>query len=178
MVTKWAIFKAFGTLEGPKKTSDWAQVGLISLVCAPHVVHNYFLRHIADVEGSKGLFVTRKSRRTRSVWNITSFVHLDAELRPFWPNKAVLGHEVCSFGRAPPHLSPLPCGTNGERLAHNLDLARAPSRVQDVRSKKGRRRWDGGTGTMETSCACLLVVSTLSSSLVGSTKRLWGTWEE
>ena len=46
---------------------------------------------------------------------------------PFWAKKkAVLGHEMRSFGRAPPDLAPLPRGATGEFLAQNLDLTRPP----------------------------------------------------
>ena len=49
--------------------------------------------------------------------------------RGFGPKKAVLGHKMRSFGRAPPDLAPPPRATTGEFLAGNLDLARAPPRV-------------------------------------------------
>ena len=45
--------------------------------------------------------------------------------------KAVSGHKMCRFGRAPPDLVPPPQGATGEFLAQNLDLARAPPRLQD-----------------------------------------------
>ena len=49
---------------------------------------------------------------------------------PFWAEKkAVLGHKMRSFRRAPADLVPLPRGATGEFLAENLDLARAPPRV-------------------------------------------------
>ena len=39
----------------------------------------------------------------------------------FDPKKAVLGHKMCDFGRAPPELAPAPWGATGEFLAQNLD---------------------------------------------------------
>ena len=52
---------------------------------------------------------------------------------PLWAKKkkAVLGHKMRSFGRAPPDLAPLPRGATGAFLAQNLDLARAPPRLLD-----------------------------------------------
>ena len=47
----------------------------------------------------------------------------------FGPKKAVLGHKMRRFGRAPPDLAPPPRGATGEFLAQNLDLARAPPRL-------------------------------------------------
>ena len=41
----------------------------------------------------------------------------------FGPNKAVLGHKMRSFGRAPPDLAPPPLGATGEFLAWNSGLA-------------------------------------------------------
>ena len=49
----------------------------------------------------------------------------------FGPKKAVMGHKMRSFGRAPPDLAPLPRGATGGFLAQNLDLARPPPRLQD-----------------------------------------------
>ena len=49
---------------------------------------------------------------------------------PFWAKKRLfLGHTMCSFGRAPPDLAPLPRGANSEFLAENLVLARPPPRL-------------------------------------------------
>ena len=42
--------------------------------------------------------------------------------------KAVLGHKMRIFGRAPPDLATPPLGATGEFLAQNLDLAKAPPR--------------------------------------------------
>ena len=47
----------------------------------------------------------------------------------FGPKKAVLGHKMRSFERAPPDLAAPPRGATGEFLAQNLDLARAPPRL-------------------------------------------------
>ena len=47
----------------------------------------------------------------------------------FGPKKAVLGHKMRSFGRAPPDLAPPPRAATGEFLAQNLDLARPPPRL-------------------------------------------------
>ena len=89
-----------------------------------------FLRHIVELEGNKGPFVTRESRRTCNVATVSP--HL-AVLNGFWgrlgPEKAVLGHKMRSFGRGPPALAPPPRGGTVEFLAQNLDLARAQTRL-------------------------------------------------
>ena len=85
------------------------------------------LGHILEVEGNKGLFVTRKSRRTCSVVTVCLLL---AVFSGFWgrfgPKRADLGHKMSNFGRAPPDLAPVPQGATGEFLAQNLDSARAP----------------------------------------------------
>ena len=45
----------------------------------------------------------------------------------FGPKKAVLGHKMRNFGRAPPDLAPPVRGATSEFLAENLDFARAPT---------------------------------------------------
>ena len=61
------------------------------------------------LEGKNGLFVTRKSRRT---WTVATACLRLAVLSGFWgrfgPKKAILGHKMRSFGRAPPDLAPPP----------------------------------------------------------------------
>ena len=89
-----------------------------------------FLGHIVELKGSIGLFDTVKSSRTWSV----STVSLHLGVLPwfggcFGPKKAVLGHKMRSFGRAPPDLATLPRGATGESSAQNLDLARPPPRL-------------------------------------------------
>ena len=85
------------------------------------------LGHILEVEGNKGLFVTRKSRRTCSVVTVCLLL---AIFSGFWgrfgAKRADLGHKMSNFGRAPPDLAPVPQGATGEFLAQNLDSARAP----------------------------------------------------
>ena len=60
---------------------------------------------------------------------LPSFGRFDWVSGCFGPKKAVLGHQMHSFGRAPPNLAPPPRGANAEFLAENLDLARAPPRL-------------------------------------------------
>ena len=89
-----------------------------------------FLGHIVELKGTRGLFDTVKSSRT---WSIATVSLRLAVLTRFWgcfgPKKAVLGHKMCSFGRAPPDLVPPPRAATGPFLAENLDLARAPPRL-------------------------------------------------
>ena len=78
----------------------------------------------------QGAFVTRNSRRKCRVWNVSlRLAVLNGFEGRFGPRKAVLGHKMCSFRRAPPGFVPRPRGTSGEFLAQNLDLARAPPRL-------------------------------------------------
>ena len=82
-----------------------------------------------ELEGVNGLFVTRKSRRTWSVATVSlRLAVVNVFQGRFGPKKAVLGHKMHSFGRAPPDLAPPPRGTTGEFLAQNLDLASPPPR--------------------------------------------------
>ena len=83
-----------------------------------------------ELEGNKEVFVMGQSRRT---WSVPAVYLRLAVLSGFGcrfgPEKAVLGHKMRNFGRAPPDLAPLPRGATGEFLAENLDLARPPPRV-------------------------------------------------
>ena len=91
-----------------------------------------FLGHIGELGGNKELLVTVKSSRTWIVATVCFRLAVSTGFRGgFGPKKAVLGHEMRSFGRAPPDLAPPPRGATGEFLAQNLDLARAPPRLKD-----------------------------------------------
>ena len=86
-----------------------------------------FLGHIVELEGKKGLFDTVKSSRTWSVATVSLRLAVLTKFGGhFGPKKAVLGHKMRSFGRAPPDLAPPPRAATGEFLAQNLDLARPP----------------------------------------------------
>ena len=85
-----------------------------------------------ELEGKKGLCFMGQSWRTWSVGTVClSFAAMTGFWGCFWPKKAVLGHKMRSFGRAPPDLAPPLRGATGEFLAENLDLARPPPRLQD-----------------------------------------------
>ena len=89
-----------------------------------------FLGHIVEPEGTKGLLVMGQLRRTWSVGTVCLCLALLTRYRGrFGTKKAVLGHKMRSFGRAPPVLAPPPWGAIGEFLAQNLDLARTPPRL-------------------------------------------------
>ena len=82
-----------------------------------------------ELEGKKELFVMGQSRRMRNVATVCLCLAVLTGFRGwFGPKKAVLGHKMCSFGRAPPDFAPPPRGATGEFLAQNLDLARPPRR--------------------------------------------------
>ena len=89
-----------------------------------------FLGHIVELEGKKGLLVTGQSWRTSSVATVCLRLAVMTGFRGrFGPKKAVLGHKMRTFGRAPPDLAPPPRGPTGECLAQNLDLPRPPPRL-------------------------------------------------
>ena len=89
-----------------------------------------FLGHIVELKGTRGLSDTMKSSRTWSVATVSLRLAVLTRFGGrFGPKKAVLGHKMRSFGRAPPDLAPQPRATTGEFSAENLDLARAPPRV-------------------------------------------------
>ena len=83
-----------------------------------------------ELKGTRGLFDTVKSSRTWSVAIVSLRLAVLTRFGGcFGPKKAVLGHKMRSFGRAPPNLAPLARGATSEFLAQNLDLARAPPRL-------------------------------------------------
>ena len=89
-----------------------------------------FLGHIVGLKGTRGLFDTVKSSRTCSVATVSLRLAVLTRFGGrFGPKRAVLGHNLRCFGRAPPDLAPPPRGATGEFLAQNLDLARAPPRL-------------------------------------------------
>ena len=99
----------------------WTQTPHIQAIFGP------FLGHIVELEGKKVLLVMGQSRRTCSVATTCLRLAVLTGFRGrFGPKKAVLGHEMRSFGRAPPDLAPLPRGATGDFLAQNLDLAKPP----------------------------------------------------
>ena len=83
-----------------------------------------------ELKGNRGLFDTVKSSRTWSVPTVSLRLAVLTKFGGhFGPKKAVLGHKMRSFGRAPPDLAPPPRAATGEFLAQNLDLARPPPRI-------------------------------------------------
>ena len=83
-----------------------------------------------ELKGTIGLFDTMKSSRTWSVATVSLRLAVLTRFGGrFGPKKAVLGHKMRSFGRAPPDLAPPPRATTGEFLAENMDLARPPPRL-------------------------------------------------
>ena len=85
---------------------------------------------LVELKGTRGLFETVKSSPTCNVPTVSLRLAVLTGFRGrFGPKKAVLGHQMRSFGRAPPNLAPPPRGATGEFLAQNLDLARAPPRL-------------------------------------------------
>ena len=83
-----------------------------------------------ELKGTKGLFDTVKSSRTCGVATVSlRLAVLTGFGGRFGQKKAVLGHKMRKFGRAPPDLAPPPRAATGEFLAENLDLERAPPRL-------------------------------------------------
>ena len=130
VVTKWAIFKAFGTLEGPKeKPQIGLKLGLFHLFVHP-MYPQLLSQAYPGRRGRRGAGCHKEVKAHREcVERPPSFIHFDGVSGPFGPRKAFLGHKMCSFGRAPPHLAPPPCSATGEVLPQNLDLAKEPPGV-------------------------------------------------
>ena len=83
-----------------------------------------------ELQGNKGLFVTGRSRHTWTVATVSLCLAVsNAFLERFGPKKAVLGHKLREFGRAPPTLAPPAWDATDEFLVENMDLARAPPRL-------------------------------------------------
>ena len=83
-----------------------------------------------ELEGKTGLLFIGQWWRTWRVGTVClRFAVMTGFRGRFGPKKAVLGHEMRSFGRAPTDLARPPWGATGEFLAENLDLARAPPRL-------------------------------------------------
>ena len=91
-----------------------------------------FLGHIVELKGTTGLFDTAKSSRTCSVAAVSLRLGVSAGFGGCFGRKmAVFGPKLRKFGRAPPDLAPPHRAATGEFLAQNLDLARAPPRLED-----------------------------------------------
>ena len=75
---------------------------------------------------------------------------------------AVFGPKLRRFGRAPPDLAPPPRAATGEFLAQNLDLAKAPPRLQDGHMGKRSEALGRSNGQNGTETCCLLVVVVVS----------------
>ena len=85
-----------------------------------------FLGHIVELKGTRGLFDTVKSSRTWSVATVSlCLAVLTGFGDRFGPKKAVLGHKMRRFGRAPPDLAPPPRAATGEFLAENRWMPQA-----------------------------------------------------
>ena len=109
-------------------------LGLVDTKCAQFgpflVIFWSFLGNIVGLEGNKGCFVTRESRRTCIVRTVFLRLFVLTRFRGrFGPKKDVLGHKMCCFVRALPDLAPQPGGATGDFLPQNLDLARGPPRL-------------------------------------------------
>ena len=124
-----------------------------------------FLGHIVELKGTRALFDTVKSSRTWGVATVSLRLGVSPGFRGYFGRKvAVFGPKLRRFGRAPPDLAPPPQAATGEFLDQNLDLARAPLRLQDgcmgKRSEAlGRSNCQNG---MET-CLLLLLLLLLVS---------------
>ena len=89
-----------------------------------------FLGHTVELKGTRGLFDTAKTGRTRSVTTGSLRLGVLPELWGYFGRKmAVFGPKLRRFGRAPPDLAPPPRAATGEFLPQNLDLARPPPRL-------------------------------------------------
>ena len=115
-----------------------------------------------ELKGTRGLFDTVKSSRTRSVATVSLRLGVSPGFWGYFGRKmAVFGPKLRKFGRAPPDLAPPPRAATGEFLAQNLDLARPPPMLQDGymgKRSEALRRSNGQNGT-ETCCCLLLLLA-------------------
>ena len=122
-----------------------------------------FLGHIVELKGTTGLFDTVKSSRRCSVATVSLRLGVSPGFGGYFGRKMdVFGPKLRSFGRAPPYLTPTPRAATGEFLAQNLDLARAPPRLQD--GYMGKRfealgRSNGQNGKETCCCCCCLLLA-------------------
>ena len=63
------------------------------------------------------------------MWSVATVSLRLGVLTKFGPQKAVLGHKMRIFGRAPPNLAPPPRAANVDFLAESFDLTRALPRL-------------------------------------------------
>ena len=81
-----------------------------------------------ELEGKKGLLVTGQLGR---MWSVGTVCGRLAILNGFQgrigPKKAVLGHQMRSFGKATPDLASPPRGATGEFLGSKLGFGRGTS---------------------------------------------------
>ena len=91
-----------------------------------------FLGHIVELKGTRELFDTVKSSRTCSVLTVSLRLGVSPGFWGYFGRKmAVFGPKLRQFGRARPDLAPPPRAATGEFLPQNLDLAKAPPRLED-----------------------------------------------
>ena len=92
-----------------------------------------FVGHIKELEGKEELLYYSHGAikvHVKCKQNFPAFGRFEFVFGGhFGPKRAVLGHKMRSFGRAPPDLAPSPRGATGECLARNLHLARAPPKL-------------------------------------------------
>ena len=147
VVTKWAIFKA---LEGPKeKPQIGLKLGLFHLFVHP-MYPQLLSQAYCGRRGQQRAVCHKEVKAHREcVERSPSFVHFDGVSGPLWPNKAVLGHKMCSFGRAPPHFAPRPAVRPVKFWLKTWIWQGHPLGCRMARSKKDTRRWDGVMAKME-----------------------------
>ena len=112
-----------------------------------------------NLKGNRGLFDTVKSSRTCSVGTVSLRLAVSPGLGGYFGRKmAIFGPKVGRFGRAPSNLAPPTRAAIGEFLAQNLDLARAPPRLQGGYMGKRSEALGRGNGQNGTEKCLLLVV--------------------
>ena len=127
-----------------------------------------FLGHIVDLNGTRGLFDTVKSSRTCSVATVSLRLGGSPGFGGYFGRKmAAFGPELRRFGRAPPDLASPPQVATGEFLAQNLDLARAPPRLQDGYMGKRCKALERSNGQNGMETFMLLVACCLLAKFKG-----------
>ena len=104
---------------GPLLVSNVGNAGLFDTNIAHSrlflAIFGPFLGHIVELEGKKGLLVTGQSRRTSSVGTVSlRLAVLSGFGGRLGPKKAVLGHKMRNFGKAPPDLPAPSRGATGD----------------------------------------------------------------
>ena len=99
VVTKWAIFKAFGTLEGPKeKPPIGLKLGLFHLFVHPMYPQLLSQAYCGRRRGQQRVICHKEVKAHKECSDcFPSFVHFDGVSGPLWPKKGFFGAQNVQF---------------------------------------------------------------------------------